>query len=428
MASYDIIIVGAGIAGLYSALELRKKYPSYSIAIAERYKGLGGRTYSYSPPGFPGVTWEMGAGRIHKNHKMIMKLLKEYGLTWIPISSKISYKENSDSPIVPNPFESTLVPLYLEPLSKLPEKSLASYTIKQLMTKVYGPDAAKMVLDFFPYRAEVNTLRADLGLKSFLENGEMGSHEGYGVIKEGFGELISRIRADLESKGVMILPRHRLLDLQDAGYAGTDLEFQFGYGDEKILLRATKAVVLALHKDAVEEIPAFSSWKVLNHLETKPLLRTYAIFPTHGGKSWFSGLSRIVTPQRPRYILPINPSKGVIMISYTDAEDTKYYMEIQKKSGDKALEKVIMDDVRRLFPDLKIPAPRFFRSHPWETGATYWIPGKYDPELESKESVYPLPSKLPKVWLCGESWSLRQAWVEGALESAETMLESFNKK
>ena len=82
MASYDIIIVGGGIAGLYSALELRKKYPSYSIAVAERYKGLGGRTYSYSPPGFPGVTWEMGAGRVHKDHKMTMKLLKEYGKQW----------------------------------------------------------------------------------------------------------------------------------------------------------------------------------------------------------------------------------------------------------------------------------------------------------------------------------------------------------
>jgi hypothetical protein len=428
MASYDIIVVGAGIAGLYSALELKKKYPSYSIAVAERYKGLGGRTYSYSHPGFPGIAWEMGAGRVHKDHKLVMNLLKVYDLTWIPISSKIAYLEKAGSPIIPNPFESTLVPLYLEPLSKLPEKSLGSYTIKQLMIKVYGSDVTKMVLDFFPYRAEVNTLRADLGLKAFLGKGEMGSHEGYGVVKEGFGELISRLKADLESRGCTILPRHRLMDLNVAGTAGTDLLFQFGYGDEKILLRATKAVILALHKDAVEELPAFSSWKVLNHLETKPLLRAYAIFPASRGKSWFSGLSRIVTPQRPRYILPIDPSKGVLMISYTDAEDTNQYMEIQKRVGDEGLEKVILEDVRALFPDRKIPAPRFFRSHPWETGATYWIPGKYNPELESRESVHPLPSKLPNVWLCGESWSLRQAWVEGALESAEAMLESFNKK
>lgn len=427
--SYDCIVVGAGIAGLYTARQLAKKNPKWSIAVCERYKGLGGRTYSYSPPGFEGVQWEMGAGRIHKSHKILMGLLQEYGLTWIPISGELGYKKSGNTPLVPNSFESVFLPIYIAPLARLVPSLLATNTIQELLEIIYGKEFTKGILDTFPYKAEVSTLRADLALKTFLEGGEMGSHQGYGVIKEGFGELVARMKTELESRGCIFLQRHRVLNIKKGSGKATDLEIQFGYDDPKssgrIKLRAEKAVVLALHRDAVAEFPAFQGWKTLEHLKCEPLLRTYAIFPTKGGKSWFSGFPRIVTPQRPRYILPMNPEKGVIMISYTDAQDAEPYIKIQEKSGDKALESVILNDVRGLFPSLHIPKPLFFKSHPWSIGATYWLPGLYSAEKESLKSVHPLPNKLPNVWLCGESWSLRQAWVEGALESAENCLKAM---
>lgn len=421
---YDIIVVGAGIAGLYVVRELLKKHPGWRIALAERYKGLGGRTYSYAPPGFPGVHWEMGAGRVRKDHKMVLELLKEYGLHWIPIGTGIQFLERPGAELIPSPFETGFVPVFLEPLSRLPKDVLASNTIEGLMTRAYGSEKTRRILETFPYRAEVTVLRADLALGGFLGGGEMSSHEGYGVIQEGFGELVARMRADIEKRGATILPRHRLLNLRAVAGGGTNLEFQYGYGgtEKKIQLRALKGAVLALHKDAVAEIPAFRNWKLLRRLKTEPLLRTYAIFPTVSGKSWFTGFQRIVTPERPRYILPIDESKGVIMISYTDADDTTEYMKIQKRGGDKALEKAILGDVRHLFPDLKIPQPLFFRSHPWETGATYWLPGDYNPVESSKEACLGIQS-LPNVYVCGESWSTRQAWVEGALEHAEECLK-----
>jgi hypothetical protein len=323
-----------------------------------------------------------------------------------------------------------MVPVFIEPLSNLSAEVLATHTIEELCIKLYGTEKSREILSYFPYRAEVNTLRADLGLAAFLGKGEMGSHKGYGVIAEGFGELVKRMRADLEARGCTILQRHRLLDLVANKDGSTDLKFEFGYEKDpkssgEILLRAEKAVVLALHKDAVAELPAFRGWKTLQHLKTQPLLRTYAVFPAPAGKSWFSGLGRIVTPEKPRYILPMDASKGVIMISYTDADDTAEYMKIQEKGGDKVLEKRILGDVRTLFPGLKIPAPLFFKSHPWKTGATYWLPGTYSPSLESSRAIHPLPTKLPNVWLCGESWSLRQAWVEGALEHAKECLKEL---
>jgi flavin-dependent dehydrogenase len=42
---YDICIIGAGIAGLYCAREIKKKMTGASICILEKFKEIGGRAY-----------------------------------------------------------------------------------------------------------------------------------------------------------------------------------------------------------------------------------------------------------------------------------------------------------------------------------------------------------------------------------------------
>jgi hypothetical protein len=430
--SYEIIVVGAGISGLYATRELLRQYPGLRIALAERYKGFGGRTYSYSPKGreFEGIHWEMGAGRIHKDHKLIMGLLKEYGLTWVPISSDMTYLRRGEEP-VPNLFDSIYIPVFIKPLLALSPGVLATHTLQELMIQVHGPEKTAEILSHFPYRAEVNTMRADIALKGFI-GGEMGTNEGYGIIKEGFSELVARMRLEVEARGAILLPRHRLINLEAGPGSSTYLEFQFGregHGEPhgKITLRAEKAAILALHKDAVAELPAFRGWKTLGYLKTQPLLRTYMIFATSAKSPvWFSDLKRVVTADRPRYILPMNTVDGTIMISYTDGDNTEPYMTVQKEKGDKALSKMILGDIRKLFSGRQIPDPVFFKSHPWETGCTYWIPGGYSAEFQSKAAIHPFPAKMPSVWLCGESWSMRQCWVEGALEQTVKMLGALN--
>jgi monoamine oxidase len=115
------------------------------------------------------------------------------------------------------------------------------------------------------------------------------------------------------------------------------------------------------------------------------------------------------------------------MVSYTDAEDTNAFHRIQRADGDEALQNVIMKELRKLFPDIEIPEPIHFKSHYWHTGATYWLPGNYVPETVSSKSIRPLPLTLPKVWLTGESWSMRQAWVEGALEQSLLCLSDIDR-
>jgi monoamine oxidase len=145
------------------------------------------------------------------------------------------------------------------------------------------------------------------------------------------------------------------------------------------------------------------------------LTRIYATYPKQGGAVWFAGMEKTVVDNPLRYIIPINPAKGLIMISYTDGPTTTYWEQFK---SDEELTKAIQVHVRASFPSKTIPEPTYLKKHVWPSGCTYWLPGDYDPVKASRAAHNPAED----VYVVGESISLNQAWMEGALESAETLL------
>jgi protoporphyrinogen oxidase len=389
---YDYIIVGAGIAGLHCALRISKAFPKAKIAIAEMYNYTGGRIFT-----FHGASqWEAGAGRIHGSHTMIMKYLKDYGLTTIPIGGNAEWHSSIETTkdIWPSLSEALVTSL-----KRVDTKVLATHTIKDLVLN-------DPLLHRFPYNAEVSTMRADLAIKSF-EN-EMGSNDDFYVVKEGLSELTDRIKATLMKRGVKFLYNHRLVSVDPLYFEITNKHSKY------VTITANKAI-LAVHSDALKKIKPFSNHPILKHLKMQPLLRTYGVFKKP------ITMNKTVTDSRLRYIIPVG--KHTLMTSYTDADDTKVWKKIYDKGGDKALCHAIMADLRKMFPDIE--SPTFFKSHYWQHGCTYWLPGLYDPEEESHKIMCPIPIRNPNLYVCGESYSMKQAWIEGALEHAEEMLQKY---
>jgi hypothetical protein len=146
---------------------------------------------------------------------------------------------------------------------------------------------------------------------------------------------------------------------------------------------------------------------------------------TKKGVSWFSGLNKIVTNSPIRYIIPIDQTRGIVMISYTDGLDAKYWIredEIGGVHGNENVKELIMTEIRKLFPDRTIPDPIFFKQHPWYDGCTYWLPGNYNVREESIKSLHPLPISIPNLYMCGESFAVKQCWIESALDQADNLL------
>ena len=415
--NYDVIIIGSGIAGLYCGVELLRKGPRHlRVAIAERSGRLGGRAYTYRGGGHGG--WDAGAGRISRQHRHVLDLMRRYRLRFIPIGSDVAFKGTAAAPLEPNPFEAAL-PVMMDTLAGLPTEDLARNTVRQLLTKVHGPAATDQYLIHFPYRAEVDILRADIAMEVF--RGEMGTHEGYGICAGGLTGLVEGLAEEFKRRGGTILLEHELKDVEPA-VAAVKCSFVLRGGGAKPIM--ARHAVLAIPSAAAEKIPALRGWKTLRHLRMSPLVRIFAEFPApaDGAPHWFQAYAgTVVTAGRVRFMIPGSPKKGYAQISYTDGSDAEYWIERIRERGEEAVAREVVQELREWL-DPTIPSPTFVKAHIWSDGTTYWLPGTYDPAAESRAAVRPLPAAMPSLWACGESYSMRQAWLEGALEHAELML------
>ena len=403
MASYDYIIVGAGLAGLHTGLELQRRHKNANIIILERFKYTGGRVVTYKHDKYQ---WENGAGRIHKDmHPLVMKYMKRYNLTFTPIggvSGFIDGRGNAEPRA--NIFETTFLPMIQGILRDCDENILKRHTLLEVLDLVVGREKRTEFLREFGYNSEVDTLRADIALNVFKE--EMGSREGFGVCKEGLSALVDGMVADFKKAGGIIQNGARVVDVNVAENA-VILK-------DSSKMAAKKGIILALHYDALLELPAIRGWQLLKRVAMRPLLRVYAVFKG----APFKGVPRFVTDSPIRYFIPMGES--VAMISYTDGAYAENLMDKEEVE----LRDLIMGDLRRLLGKDSLPDPIFFKTHPWKSGCSYWLPGDYDVEEASVAAHTPFPGK--PIWICGESFSLRQAWMEGALEHAESLLKEHS--
>jgi hypothetical protein len=422
MSSYDLIVAGAGIAGLYVATTYLRKHPTHSVLVVERNRLIGGRVSTHHPT-IKGKNTvyqlEAGAGRIPVSHKRVIGLIKAYGLTFQPWRAPKALVD---------PFPD-LAAVYLPPLLQLSHAVLGANTLDTLLEKVYGKENTDSFLCMFPYWAEMRTLRADVALDAFLRGPLGSSSQGWGGCAEGLSALTDRMGEDVAKRGGVIRLRTSLVEVQyhQKGVEVCVQEKGEKSQKEKEWMACTKLVV-ALDVESLRHVKGLgSNLPVLRQLKAEPLLRVYAIFPTGKQKPWFTGMAKVVVPTPIRFFIPMDEAKGVAMISYTEGQDALYWMRMKDKG---VREKALMAELRRTFPEKEIPDPLAVFFYGWEQGCTYWLPSKdtassYSVEEASASSVQPF-SGVP-LYLCGESFAVQQSWMESALVQAERVLRQMGQ-
>jgi monoamine oxidase len=397
---YDLVIVGAGMAGLTVGIETLKKHPDCKVLIVEKYDYVGGRVYTHHQGR---LHWESGAGRIGDDHVLVHDLIKRYGLKTYPIGTSDGSLYIRDGLAQPNPFTDLLATMIL-PLAELPPSVLATHTLAELLSMVHGQKGIEYY-NMFPYWSEIHTLRADLAIHSFQT--EFGSKATYSVVAEGFSKIPEGMAEDFKRLGGKIQFK------TDVSSIEKESQCLVICSDRPDI--HCKSCVLAMPSVALKKIEGLPFIPALRYLVMEPLVRMYAIFKD---KEWLQDLTKIVSDSRVRYTIPISAEKGVVMISYTDGADARYWIKFRKEKGEEAVKEAVMRGIRKLLPDKEIGEPSEFVIHPWSNGCTYWLPGPYDPVTVIKESMNPEEG----LFICGESLSMRQAWTEGALESAHMLM------
>lgn len=396
---FDTIIVGGGLAGMTVATQLTGQ-----TLVLERYPMWGGRVVTNKSP-----QYEIGAYRIYKDHTRVHALIRRYGLHTFPISKKISEFQNLFTPIR----------TYLESLNK---NILSTHTIAELI-----PESLHPIFKLFPYTAELYVLRADVALPLFKHT--LGSSEFYGV-SEGLDALTDHLYLDAKkNKNIDLRNRHNVLDIvrnNDDTYSVKGIQtikdkkgIKGKKDKQQIPFHFTaRRLVIATSVHTFSKFNLLKQLPIVKQLATSPLMRIYATYPTKN--LWFKGIGFTTTDNPLRNIIPVNERTGLIMVSYTDGNDTQY---LNGKDGPE-LEHAIQTELRCVFPDRTIPSPSYLKKHYWPEGCTYWLPGNYNVEQAIMEASNP----YKHMYICGESVSVHQTWMEGALESAERIISYIHKE
>lgn len=88
MPDYDVLIVGAGLAGLAAAHRITLSNPSLTILILEARDRVGGRTWSQPLPSGEGIV-DLGAAWINDtNQSRMFELAQRYGAELIEQNTK----------------------------------------------------------------------------------------------------------------------------------------------------------------------------------------------------------------------------------------------------------------------------------------------------------------------------------------------------
>lgn len=390
---YDIIIVGSGIAGLYSAYLIKKLAPNVSFVILEknRKKWIGGRTNNDS---FYGTNIVTGAGIARKNKdKLLLRLLDEL---------EIKYSEFKVNPYYSTELNITGINAIMQELKK--NNCNAKGTFAQFARNLLSDKKYNDFVISSGYHDYENADANDVMTRYGMEDNACC----WTGIAVNWKQLINALCLFISISN-KIKTSQNVVNITKTTQNKFIIETNTGkkYFSNKVILATTIASLRQLFP-----LPIYDS------VQGQPFIRVYCRFNRDSAeimKKYIKGY--IIVPGPLQKVVPFG--NGVYMIAYSDGANANY------------LKNYIKNNVinRELFRDLLIKALGIIeplqllaiKGYYWDIGTHYYspLPDKYKTREEFiREAQHPLPNVL----VVGEVVSLHQGWVNGALESVQAVL------
>jgi len=471
---YDYLIVGAGVAGLYTAYKLIIKYPHAKICIIESTNRIGGRLHSIK---YDGQIMDSGGARFNTDQHRVLSLVKELGLEpkiiklsnhetlYIPIPKPIQNPMKTDDKSIEKIFPSIddfikyLKKYIIE--KKISHNELINTTILEFIsihfTKTY-PTLKQYITDIYPYYSELGILNAIEAVELF--SNEFASKTQYMILNGGMEQIVDELHDRLKKSkshihnannannennetnidiftntslvSITYIATHTHTLEKNETDTKTPQHYMITANNESgnTIKYYALNIILAIPKPSLLKIKYLTKHpnilKNLNSVQCEPLYRIYARYPLDKktNKVWFDKLPKISTNLPIKYIIPINYVKGVIMISYTDSKFANYWLN-KLTISNTSFEKELNKQLKQLFPDITIPKAKWYKHYYWKMGAGYWKP-KADRVKIMPNIMQPFGNS-ENIYICGENYSSHQAWVEGSLETADMVIDIISK-
>ena len=426
---YDIIIIGGGIAGLYSAYNIQKMSPHCKLLVLESYKKkwLGGRINNEM---FQGVQVVTGAGVGRKeNDYLLIELLKELKIPYSDCHVSHNYASTIQHPTCN--VKKTLLLLKSE-YKKSTTPSSNVYGVPSL-TGAFGYGSLQTQYQKKTFKEFATGILGITAYKQFTVCSGYTDYENEDVydtlynygFEYNYGDWTGRriqwkTLIDTIAKKIGL---HNIKTSNTVSKIDTISPYNFViHTDQGHTYSCNKVIIATTIKSVLKIVPGASDKNsIYQQIHGQTFLRVYGKF----SKSSASIMKQLVTgqtivPGPLKKIIPMDTEKGVYMIAYTDNEDAislKKYLENTPENRNIFCELLEMS---LGIPDgtLQLNA---IADYYWPIGTHYYEPlrGPYKNRGEFiKTAQHPMAGML----VVGEMISKNQGWTQGALESVDAVV------
>jgi cytochrome b involved in lipid metabolism len=436
--NYDLVIIGGGISGLYALYKLSKQYDHLKILLLESGQRYGGRIYSYKET-IDGEEYvmDLGAGRLGHHHKLINTLISELGLkpkiidipntkTYIEVAENNKAHEKTQ---YKDTIMAKLYKFFLSPLvSKLGKSALQKFYLYELLTKYISASFSQKVASVFEYSSDLNELNAYDALGYFKY--DYNKESTFFTLNGGLGQIIDHLLLAIkQTEGYKRnnIKIHNLSHVENVTYNANANLFTISVSNYKTSNKETyycSHLICAIPKQSLESLTIFKPLlRDLDSINPINLVRIFEVYKTENGESWFKNIKKTITNSKVQFVIPINSNNGLIMSSYSDCANARFWNNLLAKKGLDYVKQTLNNTLNLVFSvyNISVPPSKYIKLYFWDAGVANW-----KKNVDSDYLSYKLINPLPNVYIIGENYSKYQAWCEGALMTSENCIAKLS--
>lgn len=386
------VVIGAGLSGLWLTRALRRDL-GRKVILLEASRRSGGRIHTvYDSDGT--IKYESGAWRVPVSHKRVISLFEETG---------VSLRRMRTSP--PCDAASTVGK------ERKPFAGLSTW-------EVTAARAGN------PLVADLNDLETGYADETYSDSTTtpyLSDAPAYMVSDEGFSELVRRLTPhdiEYDTRVLDILPgkAQNSKPSDDGGEACVIVQKRDQHGLFTTQMIRASTVFVCVPPHAIRKWSTFAAAVAvhLSRVESSCLNHIYApilderrkhLPPTHSITP-HSLLAQTVDSQY--------DGSSWTQLSYSGGRVARFWERLRQVS-----QRLFLIRLASLVSPMYVTITDAV-SHFWEHAYHRWVPVRGFCETDAVScGIQPNPVAYPNVWTAGESHSSHQAWMEGALETAQ---------
>ena len=464
----ELAIIGAGAAGTFVAHRVKVARPDWSVVLFERTERIGGRLRSMRIPGLDHPI-ELGGMRFLTTHRRVSEVVARFHIPTHPFDptggAERSYlrgrfgagagdpaagdgydlpedeRGRSALDLLLGAFE-RIVPgaarlddagwAGVRASSEYLGRPLADWSIGEAISTILSPRGHQFVADAFGYDSGLRPFNVVDAIPYLLGGGNpiaeaRTPNDGMDAVPRAmaraFTDAGGSIRLGHELTGHEVIDGSQRLRFANGLTVTTRrVVFTGALPALRLLAGSSKAMATPLLARALASAEAF------------PAAKLYLWYD----RPWWRDRARTIRtttdlPLRKLFYFDSgSDGPAALLAMYTDGLHTHPWRELADGSaqGSPAPARMlaaIEPDLRRIHPASDGQPPPtgsafiLWGDDPHETGWTFWSVGARSDDV-IRDLIRPIPGL--ELFICGEAFSRAQAWVEGALETAETVVEA----